>query len=243
MGAPDFSKLVSHPEKQKIISKLLSGDPPKTISEYLKAKYDTDTSMHLSINLLTEFKTKWLDKPQFIDKIVKDQQAGKLDKKIADSLMNNKTWQERVIDRVDSEIDLKQKIRDTLVRVEARAEQVFDAIQQNPTNVKLDYVMIKYFEILSDMIEKADKIINERPDTLIQNNISIQMVEQHSVALQEAIREALREFSPEDASKFMEILAKHLNKMKPDKPLTIEEKHIQADRLIPAEFEDSIATA
>lgn len=212
----DFKKLLDHPEKQKIINKLLSGDLPKDVAQYLKLKYtkDDETHLRLSINLLQEFKTKHLDKAGFLQKIVQADQDGKLDKAIAESLLANKEWKDRLAEYIDDEIDLKKEIRDLLHILKARAEQVFDKIQESPGNIKLDYVMAKYFELLGNVIEKADKIINERPDQRIEHTHTVQVVEEYSIVLQETIRELLLRMGPEYSATFMEMLADKMNKLK-----------------------------
>lgn len=240
----DFSKLISHPEKDRIITKLLSGDTPKIVSDYLSLKYpdSQDSAMRLSIVLLNEFKNKYLDKQKYLDKIIKDEQSGRLDKKIAESIVNNKTWKERIAELADEEIDLRKQVKDVLVLIRARAEQVFDQIQQNPVNNKGDYVLIKYFELLINTIEKADKVINQRPDTLIQQNISIQMVEQHSSVIQQAIQETLLEMDPEISIKFMDKLYAKMQKLQPDDvpQLSIEKRQNIVNKLIPADIEEGI---
>ena len=52
--------------------------------------------------------------------------------------------------------------------------------------------MVKYYDLLFQAIEKADKIINDRPDQRIEHT-HIHMIEDYSVAFQEAIRELLLE--------------------------------------------------
>ena len=57
----------------------------------------------------------------------------------------------KAIDRVRSAWEANQR----------HYEQIFDKIQENPGSTKLDYVMTKYFELSTMLLEKADKIINK----------------------------------------------------------------------------------
>lgn len=243
-----FEKLLQHPERDKLVAKLISGDTPKQISEYLKIKYNKpeDKNNRLSASLLEEFRDKYINQQEFLAKIIEEERQGKLDKKIAESLLNNKAWKDRLAQLADDQIDLKKKILDVLHVLEVRAEQVFDKIQENPGNFKGDYVLLKYFDLLGQLIEKADKVINERPDQTIQHNISIQMVEQHSVAFQEAIRELLTELDPDISARFLDLLTKKMSQLKssadfglsmPQKPQSIEKQHKEVDKLlVKAEF-------
>jgi len=211
----EFQKLLDHPEKDKLIGKLTNGESPKDVAQYLKLKYHGNDEAHLRLptSMLKEFVGKYLSHYKSLSIVLKEEKEGKLDNKVAESLLNNKSWRERVAEYMDDEIDLKQQIQRVAKMLEARLEQVWDKIQENPGNMKGDYIMLKYFDSLTIALEKADKLINERPDKLIQHDITINMVEQHSVAFQETIRELLMELDPETSARFMELLTNKLAKV------------------------------
>lgn len=244
----NFQKLLNHIEKDKIISKLVSGETPKQVSEYLKIKYHQpeERSLNLSAAFLQEFVDRYLNQYNFLNKIISDEKNGKIDKAVAKSLLENKTWKDRIAQLADDEIDFKKRIVQVLTMVEARAEQIFDKIQENPRVTRDDYVLIKYFENLCQLIEKADKLVNDRPDQLIQHNVSVQMVEQHSVVFQEAIRAVLREMDPEISAKFMELLTEKLNALHgathglaDSRPLSLEQKKELAESILPKDVEEA----
>jgi hypothetical protein len=214
----DVKKLLDHPEKQVIISKLASGETPKTVAQYLRNKYTKPDENHLRlpVALLKEFIDTYGDHYGFVKRIVKDDQDGKLDKQIADSLLSNKEWKDRMAEVTDEEIDFRMKWRQLLHMLEARMEQVFDKVQENPGSHKADYVMGKYFELWQTALERADKMINERPDVKIEHSYTVQMVEQQSVAFQEAIRRVLNKLDPALSNMFIDMLNEELRSMKPD---------------------------
>lgn len=249
MAKPEqLEQILNHPEKDKIIGKLVSGETPKQVSEYLKIKFNLKDEAHLRVarTTLTEFVDKYMNQYQALTQLLEDEREGKVNKKIAASLLETKAWRERVLQETEEEINLKRKILDFLHKMEVRAEQIFDRIQEDPRIVKHDYVMIKYFENLISAIEKADKLINERPDQLIQHNVTIQMVEQHSVAFQEAIRDLLKELDPETSARFMELMIEKMHSMelpeelKPPKPKTMEKRLAEASTVLSYDFEEEI---
>lgn len=214
----DVNKILDHPERDKILTKITSGlDTPKEVARYLRNKYDKPDEAHLRLSAasLEEFVKTYGDHYGFIEKIKKDEISGKLDKKIAQSLLDNKEWRDRLAEVTDEEIDLKKKLLQLVHIIEARAEQVFDKIQENPGNTKADYVMAKYFELIGNTLEKADKILNDRPDVRVEHTYTMQMVDRQAVAFQEAIRRAAQELNPEFASRFMEIVSEEMKKLKP----------------------------
>ena len=166
---------------------------------------------------------------QDIDKVRTGQ---KIEKKIAESLKNNKTYQERLNDLANNELDIKKLITETVFMIRERAIQVFDKIQENPGNTKPDYALIKWFEVLLGSMEKYDKIVNKAPDQIVQHNVTMQVIDQHTAAFQDVIREVLAEIDPEASFLFMEKLKEKMEALKPpkeDKPLSQERRLKEAE--------------
>ena len=213
----DFSKIVNHPEKQLIISKLCSGDTPKVVSAHLKTKYSKPDEGHLRIPAakLQEFYDVYGPKYGFIKKIVK-QDSSKLDKEIAQSLLENSEWRARAADVTDDEINLQKKLNTMLTILEARAEQIFDKIQENPGGTKVDYVFDKIMNTLLLVIDRIDRLQNDRPDIKIEHSYTIQMMEQHTVVMQEVIKKILQQMSPEYTMLFMDLMNEGMKNAQPD---------------------------
>lgn len=214
---PDFSKIVEHPEFKDIVSKLVQGDSPQLVSKYLKDKYNKPDEAHLRIpaTILQEFLENYAEHHGYIKKIIQKNNDTKLDKRIAESLLDTTPWKERIIKGIDQEIKYIDKLDGVLTILETRAEQIFDMIQSNPEDTRTDYVFTKYLELLMLAIEKADKIRNDKPDVRIEHTYTVQMVEQQSLAIQEAIRRVLDRLGPDYASMFMDLLNEELSKINP----------------------------
>lgn len=232
----DYKKILDHPEVQGIIDKLMMGETPKDVSAYLKHKYNKPDENHLrlSASLLEQFVKNYCNTSDFMTKIVKDEKKGALDKQIAQSLMNNKTWKERLAELADDKIDLERKLAEQLAMMEQRQEQIFDKIQENPGSTKLDYVMTKYFELNMMIIEKIEKIVNKAPDQRIEHTVSVQMVEQYSSVLQEGIRRVIARLPAEQATEFMEMLSEEMASVKPPRdavPVTMNAAKKEVARL------------
>ncbi|TXG77352.1 hypothetical protein E6Q11_02935 [Candidatus Dojkabacteria bacterium] len=215
----DFSLLTDHPDYEEIVSKIATGTDPKVIAHWLKVKYSEKDQKHLqlSLKLIQEFVDKHADLDTHLKRdvlAVKTGDTSLSDYKIAASLMNNKTYMERLQQLADTKVDIKKMITELVLICRERMMQVFDKIQENPTNTKGDYVLLKYFETLFIATEKFDKIVNEAPDQVIQVNIQNQMAEQIVSVFQEAIRETLTHIDPESALLFIEIFAEKFNALK-----------------------------
>jgi hypothetical protein len=230
----DFTKIIDHPEKTTIVSKLCSGESPKVVAKYLKDKYPKPDESHLRIpaTVLQEFLETYADHHGYVKKIIQKDTDNKLDKKIAESLLDTRAWRERVLDGVDKEIKYIDRLDNILTILETRTEQLFDLIQSDPESIKIDYVFTKYMEILLMAIEKGDKIRNDRPDVRIEHTYTVQMVEQYSVAFQEAIRRAFERLGPESSALFMELLKEEIDKVNPKELSPVPtQKSIEKERL------------
>jgi hypothetical protein len=227
----DFSIIVEHPQYQEIITKLLSGESPKSINQWLRLKYADSNQSHLRIPVKALRAFADSEYCNIENQLLKDlanvESGNKLDKKIAASLVNNKTYQERLAEVADKEIDVKSMLVGLINVCQSRAEQIFDKIQENPGSFKGDYVFIKYMTELFLAVERFEKLINRGADMTIQHNVSVQAIDQYTVILQETIRDVLMEMNPELAGIFLDKLYERLKKTglpAPIIPLTAEEK-------------------
>jgi hypothetical protein len=216
MKQPSWKRITEHIDREEIISKLAIGIDPKDIHEWLAVKYslDGDRKFVISANALKLFKENYFD---FYQTLRND--FGQVRNTLATTgsvddlelaVKDNPAYKDLLVNTVNTELDLKSTISRLISAVEMRLGQIHDMIQEeyyaDPRNLntKIDYVMIKYVEVLSPLLERANKIINEAPDQIIQHNITVQHIDQQVAVMQEAIRKALSKFDLEASMQFME---------------------------------------
>jgi hypothetical protein len=220
----DFSQLISHPKYHEIVDKLLHGSDPKEVANWLKLAYPEPDQAHLrlSIKLLQEFvKSGLMDyKQQFTQDlaVIKTGDLDKLNKKVAESLLNNKTYKERLSEVADKELDIREILKGTIIMLQTRLEQVFDRIQEDPANIsaKQEYILINLADKVGLVVEKYDKIINQAPDVIIQHNINNQqLVDQKLAIFQQALCDTLAQIDAEASLLFIEKWTETLKKLQP----------------------------
>jgi hypothetical protein len=226
MAIPGWKKITSHIDREEIISKLAIGIEPADIHDWLAAKYSlgTDKKFVISTVALKSFKENYFD---FYKTITED--FGKTKTALAtgtpvDSLelavKGNTTYQGLLVDTINTELNLKTTISRLVASVDMRLGQVHDIIQDeyynDPRNIntKIDYVLLAYVEALSPLLERANKIINEAPDQVIQHNITVQHIDQQVAIFYEAIRKVLSRMDLDIAMGFMEDFNEALNALK-----------------------------
>jgi hypothetical protein len=217
MSQVDFSKLLDHPNCEDIVSKLISGTKPKDVAEWLRLKYlkPEEAHLRLSVKLLKEFVDGNIDLYNVVkNDVIAVQNGEKVERKIAKSLLNNKSYQERLVEIADTELNIKQEAKELIHIIKSRVEQVFDKIQENPHGFKGDYILINYMKTLNEVLGNYDKIVNQRPDiTISQQNINVNVFNDYAAILQDAVRETLALLEPEVAFKFMDLLNSKMSKL------------------------------
>ena len=235
----DFSKILSHPDKDEIISKLVTGIKPRDVSDWLKLKYSDKEQGHLRVSskILQDFVENNLDLYNVLQNDISGVKQNK--KEISDSLKNNKTYQERIVEIADKELDIKRLLIETGHIIRQRVEQVFDKIQENPQNFKPDYTLIKWLETLLNFTDRYQKIVNEAPDTVVQHNINIQLVEQHTIMLQDAIRETMAEIDSDMSFRFLEKLNSKMATLKsPEAQILSQDQKMLEAQVISSKIND-----
>lgn len=243
-----ISTINSHPDKEELISKLALDYKENEIHDWLASKYNSPSEKQfvLSANQIKTFKDSYMDIYQMIqDDVSKNKKALKIDPsaELQLGLQNNLEYKNKINELAGKEIDLKRMISNLILAVETRLGQIFDKIQadyaQNPENMstKLDYVLISYVESLSNSLEKLHKF-TEVPEitqnNYVQNNISLQFLDENLNVFQEAIRETLSEMDIETSLIFMEKLNLKLSKLRAPReevPMTVDMKLSEAKAL------------
>lgn len=245
-----YKKIITHPDKEEIITHIVEGKKPAEIAAWLKTKYPNDDQIHLRISpqMLKDFIDNNIDLYNDLKNHIEEHKAGTLKKKISESLINNKTYRERLAELGDQEIDLKQSIKNLLHIMVNRLEQIHDVIQQNPDKIgKGDYALDKFANTVLLTIDKCDKIINNKPDQVIQHNFTVQMVEDNVAALQNAVRSVLMKMDPEQSAIFLDLLNEEFKTLKDPsgyRPIHLDQKinevKVLEEKIINTNFNNDI---
>lgn len=211
-------RILEHPDKEEIISKLILVGEPSDISEWLKAKYTNpgESKFHLSEKILKSFQENYLDLYVAIkEDIIKTKEMQiSPEQELELSVKNNKTYKEKMLELAGKEVDIKSMITNMIVAIETRAAQVFDSIQEDPRNMRTDRVLIEWFDLLGGTLEKYHKLVNGAPDQIIQHNVTLQVVDQHINVFYDVIKEVLSQMDIETSLYFMEVFNEKISKLK-----------------------------
>lgn len=220
-------KILDHSDKTEIIAKLAIDIPPEEIFTWLSEKYSApeDHKFILTISQLQEFKDHYLDIYNNIQQDVLTLQKERMsletiDSKVKDLVKENPTYQQKLAEYIDKDLDVKTMVKNLVLTIEYRAAQLFDQIQQDPRNIKMDRVLIEMMNTLLAFLTKYDDILNGNQNTInISNsNITIQMVDQQMSAFQNAIKNTLSKLDYETSLLFLDLYNQEIQKLNPELP-------------------------
>jgi len=221
MNKNALKKVLEHPDRDEIIAKLVLDVSPKDINEWLVSKYTnvSETKFVIAEKSIKTFKDNYLDVYSLIQEdMAKTKQAvaTSTENQLELAVRNNSTYRSKMLELAGKEIDVRQMVAQLCVAIETRVAQVFDEIQENPRdiNTKVDRLLIDYAEVLGNILEKYYKFTESPSEISIQNNVTLQFMDQHILVLQEAVREVLSEMDLESSMLFIERIQIKMAKLK-----------------------------
>jgi hypothetical protein len=220
MNKNALKKILEHPDRDEIISKLVIGIPPKDIYEFLSGKYTNvvERKFVISEKLIKAFQDNYLDIYNTIyEDIVKVKSSGSVEEKLELAIRNNSSYRSVMLKTANNELDIREMITNLCKAIESRLAQVFDEIQEDPRNIntRVDRLLIDYTEVLGNILEKYYKFTELPVNQVVQHNVTLQVVDQHISVFHDVIREVLSQMDLETSLYFMEVFNDKMAKLKP----------------------------
>lgn len=210
-------KILEHPDKDEIITKLLSGVSVADIHEWLEAKYVNvgEKKFALSDKIISTFQKEYLDIYSIIkEDIAKTKTKLSSDEDLKIEIQGTPQYRKILEKYASDELDIKVTVKKMVATIETRIEQIFDQIQEDPRNIKMDRTLIEWFNSLTALVEKYDTILNGSPDQInIQNNINIQILDNHINLVHNLITEILSKLDYDTSLLFIEMFNEGLQKL------------------------------
>jgi len=225
MNKVAIKKILDHPDRDEIISKLVIGISPKDIHEWLEAKYTnvSEAKFVIAEKSIKSFQDSYLDIYNLIQEDLsktKSAIASNTQDQLDLAVKENPAYKNIMMQTATHQLDVRKMISQLCVAIETRLSQVFDEIQQDPRNIntRIDRLLIEYADTLGNILEKYYKFTEAPADQVIQHNVTLQVVDQHISVFHDVIKEILAQMDLETSMYFMEIFNQKMSKLKaPDK--------------------------
>jgi hypothetical protein len=221
MNKTSLKKILEHPDKDEIISKLLIGIPPKDVYDWLAAKYTnvSEAKFVVAEKSIKSFQDNYLDIYNTIQQDLAKTKAAvatSSEEELELAVNNLPAYKSIMLKTANEELDIRKIIKNLCVAIETRLSQVFDEIQEDPRNIntRVDRLLIDYAEALGNILEKYYKFTEAPADTVVQHNVTLQVVDQHISVFHDVIKEVLSKMDLETSLYFMEVFNEKMNKLK-----------------------------
>ena len=215
--AQNFEKILYHPNKEAIISKLASGESAKSVEKWLKEKYPETEHFQISDTRLSEFRKEHLNiKKPLVDELrdkIYEQKVEEAAQPHITKSKRNKTYQEKMKENIPDKIDWEKKLAQFLNVVEARFSNIFDISQDNPNNYKPDRILIEWMRMMLDIVKEIRRAQGS-PDKIVHHNVAIQVVDQQVAIIQQAVIRAFEGLDLETSSKCIEKFNSEMEQLK-----------------------------
>lgn len=241
MNKNALKKILDHPDRDEIISKLVIGIPPKDIFDWLQAKYTNVSEVKFVIaeKSIKSFQTNYLDIYKTIQEDLsktKTAIATNTQEDLSLNINNLPAYKNILLQTANEELDIRKTVKQLSFAIESRLSQVFDAIQEDPRNIntRVDRLLIEYAELFANILEKYYKFTEAPADVTMQHNVTVQVMDQHISVFYDAIKEVLAQMDLESSLYFMELFNEKINKLKqaPEKEIAPTEVRLAEAKLL-----------
>lgn len=222
MNKPTYKKILDHPDREEIISKLIIGQPPSDIHDWLQAKYTSvgETKFVLSEKILKSFQNTYLDFyndiQQDISKTKNAIATGNSIDNIDLAIKSNPTYQDTILQLSSKELNIEVMMGRMALAVETRMGQIYDLIQEDPRNVntKTERLWVELVETAGGILDKYYKWQESQSTQVVQHNVTLQVVDQHISVFHDVIKDVLSQMDLETSFYFMEVFNDKMMKLK-----------------------------
>jgi hypothetical protein len=228
MNKPTWKRLISHPDSEEILSKLIIGQSSKDIHDWLASKYSTpaEKSFVLSEKSLKHFRDNYLDFYQDIQADVQKTRSALATNNSTDlelAVKSNPSYQDAILQLANNELDIEKMMARMCLAVETRIGQIYDLIQEDPRNLntRTERAWIEMVQTSGDLLDKWARWQEKKAQqsvNITQNNISIQIIDQHISTFHDVIKKLLSNMDLESSLLFMELFNDEMAKLKMPEP-------------------------
>jgi len=201
------SKVLNHPDKEKIIEKLLEGESVKEVELWLEKKYPRSKRLHISYMTLQKFRSENLDLKGEVLEDIKNKKA-EVDKKTQEVetrmiIHSTNAYKEKIDEIASSELDVTRRLLEMDKLINSRIEHYYNLLESGTGSVKEDKVFLEYINTMKSLMQDWKKYIEGFADQRVDHNININVINEHARVLKESILEVLREMDPKLISVFV----------------------------------------
>lgn len=217
MSTPAAKKLLSHPDREKILNELKGDKSLRAISKRLKEKYPDNPELVISISTLHAYRKEFCEVDvnviKDIRKAKKEKQKLKKEAREKKVITGALEYQEKINEIVDAELDVAKKIMRLDAIIESRMEYWYNqiSVSEGKAIPTADKELRAYMDRQMGLLAQYKKFVEGMADKTVDHNININIINDQVSIIQGVIQDCLRALSPEQACLFMDSVNARLN--------------------------------
>jgi hypothetical protein len=193
------NKVLRHPEKEKIISKLSSGESVKEVERWLKKKHPKSTRLQISYMTLQKFRKEYLNlEGEVLDQIKQARdEAGRDSKEVERRAMvaSSDAYQRKLDEIVSNELDVTRKMLEMEKLISSRLEFYYNILNDGGT-LKEEKMFLELLNSQRALMADWKKYVEGVADKTIEHNININMVNEQLTVLKSIVYDVLQDLDP-----------------------------------------------
>jgi len=214
-------KILNHPDKEELLSKIIIGIDISDINQWLSTKYSavSEKKYVISTTSLQKFKDNYLDIYNIIQQdlmATKTAVNNNSEEDLQLAINNLPAYKDVMVKAANEELDIRKIIKNLCLAIETRVGQIYDIIQEDPRNLNTRHerVFMDMCEKLGNILEKYYKFTEQPATNVVQNNISLQFQDKSISAIHDIIKKILSQMNEANSFHFIEMLNEEISKLK-----------------------------
>ncbi len=212
------NKVLRHPEKETIISKLTKGDSVKDVERWLKKKHPTSKRLQISYMTLQKFRTEYLDlKGEVLEDLKNKRKQKESDSEEMERraiVMSSNAYQEKLEEIASTELDVTRKMLEMEKLISSRLEFYYNTIiDGGGVDIKEEKMFLEFLNMQRNLMADWKKWVEGVADKTIEHNINVNVVNEQVNVLKSVVYETLQELDPSMVPLFVEKVNSRLGDM------------------------------
>lgn len=208
-GGVQFSKIIKHPEKRKIIKWLSDGMGVREVERRLKEKYPNDKSFQITAPTLQKFRKQYLKIEGEVLKEIKHMRdeggVSKAEDLTEKEIHQLPAYKKKLLEAAEFHVDLQKEISELVVLSKGRLEVMYNKVMsEEGLSTNQEKNLQNWFKLSLEMLDKHAKYVEKIGEKTGETNINITLIEDQVGIIKEAIKEIIMELEPGLAMKFID---------------------------------------
>lgn len=221
-------KVLNHPDLNELIERLTSGESANLISDWLTKKYPDCPEYQITNNTLADFRKDYLHIDRTaarllkreqkkkdmglpyttdVNELIKNNQRPKKKErglpepiKVQNSLLKQPSYQEKLKEIMDTQLDAPRMLKEVLTLVQSRVEVYYNELATASSvadTLRADRMFLEYLRLATDVFKDWKKFNDEWNKVPDEGNVDLNVVHEQVGMLRDAIMDVLQKQNPE----------------------------------------------